>query len=238
MQKGSIGGSSGRVSNSYKGTTKVKEHNVFVVHLRRPKSRRENPKEMRSDPFWEFGSFGITKCHRTHLMNRRHVHELEGARLAFAQGGKQGTRLVHLTPPVKIIEHPDCIEARWTPKEMPFRYASAPILISNQDDSDFPEFGASIEIEGRRTVEGQFSSNFRSLTKCIESRLAGELIKIYTRKRRQAPQSAIASGYADALPWRPPTIDPDRKATYKRLLGRARQPGMDGPCFRSKACPA
>ena len=34
---------------------------VFIVHLRRPK--KNDPEEMRSDPFWEFGSFGCTGCH-------------------------------------------------------------------------------------------------------------------------------------------------------------------------------
>jgi hypothetical protein len=40
---------------------------VIMVHLRRPKTHC--PNEMRSDPFWEFGSFGCTRCHGRILMN-------------------------------------------------------------------------------------------------------------------------------------------------------------------------
>jgi hypothetical protein len=37
---------------------------VFVVMLRRP---RKN--DRRSDPFWEFGSFGCTGCHGKNLLH-------------------------------------------------------------------------------------------------------------------------------------------------------------------------
>jgi len=109
---------------------------VIIVHLRRPKSKSQRPAEMRSDPFWEFGSFGITKCHVQNLMHRDNADELRNARLAFAQGGKQGTRLVYLTPPVKIVTHNDRLEATWTPHTMPFRYCDAPLLVSNTNKSD------------------------------------------------------------------------------------------------------
>ncbi len=46
---------------------------VLVALLRQP--RMERPNEMRSDPFWEFGSFGLTGCHKTNLM---HPKEGEG----------------------------------------------------------------------------------------------------------------------------------------------------------------
>lgn len=97
---------------------------VVIVHLRRPTAE---PSEKRSDPFWEFGSFGITRCHGENLMHRRNADKLNGVRLAFAQGGKEGTRLVHLTPPVRIVEHGDHrIEALWTPAQMPFGMAVRP----------------------------------------------------------------------------------------------------------------
>jgi hypothetical protein len=64
---------------------------VIVVHLRQPK--RGDPGESRSDPFYEFGSFGCTKCHSRNLMHPRRAHELDGARFAFAQGGRLGFRL-------------------------------------------------------------------------------------------------------------------------------------------------
>jgi hypothetical protein len=112
--------------NCFKGT--IDMQTVIIVHLRRPKSKAEDPKEMRSDPFWEFGSFGLTGCHDKNLMHPKNAAELNGVRFAFVQGGTKGTRLVHLTPPVKIVKHNKRIEARWSPAEMPFRYDIAPIL--------------------------------------------------------------------------------------------------------------
>lgn len=46
---------------------------VVFVMLRQP--RRDNPGEMRTDPLWEFGSFGCTRCHSRNLMNPFKVHE-------------------------------------------------------------------------------------------------------------------------------------------------------------------
>lgn len=43
----------------------MRDERVIVVHLRRPK----NASDMRDDPFWEFGSFGITGCHAHDLRN-------------------------------------------------------------------------------------------------------------------------------------------------------------------------
>lgn len=114
----------------------VELERVVVVHLRRP--NRDDPREMRSDPFWEFGSFGCTGCHRRNLMNPRRIHELEGTRLAFAQGGPKGFRLVLLTPPVEVVRHRDRCELRWEPARMPFRYDSAPLLVDAEGKSDFP----------------------------------------------------------------------------------------------------
>jgi hypothetical protein len=91
---------------------------VVIVLLRRPKPRSVNPSEKRSDPFWEFGSFGVTGCHAKNLMSSRSAERLNGVRLAFAQGGTQGTRLVCLTcltPPVNFVDQGLRIEARWAP---------------------------------------------------------------------------------------------------------------------------
>jgi hypothetical protein len=195
---------------------------VVIVLLRRPRSRAAKPEEMRSDPFWEFGSFGITTCHRSNLMHPKNIEKLKGARFAFAQGGKQGTRLVYLTPPVAIVAHHDRIEATWLPKEMPFRYDSAPILVSNSGWSQFPKFAASTELRGRTTLEGQFSSNFRGRATCIADGLANELIDIYTKRRRESLDSEIARSYEDALPWLPPLVDRNRERTYTRFLKDAR----------------
>ena len=57
---------------------------VIIVLLRRP--YRHQSDERRDDPFWEFGSFGCTGCHRTNLMNPRRSHELVGKHLAVCAG--------------------------------------------------------------------------------------------------------------------------------------------------------
>src|SRR6516162_6138204 len=109
---------------------------VILVMLRRP--RLDDPNEMRTDPLWEVGSFGCTGCHRTNLMNPSKLPELNGARLAFAQNGLLGFKLVHLTPPVKILNHGSFGEAKWSPAEMPLSYTSAPTLVNNVGFSDIP----------------------------------------------------------------------------------------------------
>ncbi len=88
-----------------------KKQTVLVALLRQP--HMERPTEMRSDPFWEFGSFGLTGCHKTNLMHPKKVHELKGARIAFVQGGDAGFKLVYLTPPVTPIPYSDRSEIRW-----------------------------------------------------------------------------------------------------------------------------
>jgi hypothetical protein len=42
------------------------KHKVVVVLLRQP---RKDISEMRTDPFWEFGSFGLTGCHQRNLLH-------------------------------------------------------------------------------------------------------------------------------------------------------------------------
>ena len=74
---------------------------VIMIILRQPNSN--NPMEMRSDPFWEFGSFGCTKCHQRNIMNPEKSKELIGEKFAFAQGGVEGFKLVFLSPPVRIV---------------------------------------------------------------------------------------------------------------------------------------
>ncbi len=103
-------------------TTNMAKERIYIVHLRRPS--KHDPNERRDDPFWEFGSFGCTRCHSRNLMHVKNAEALEGSRLAFAQGGSLGFRLVLLTPPVKITKHADKLEAKW-PKKWPFQYKKA-----------------------------------------------------------------------------------------------------------------
>src|SRR5688572_10173625 len=112
------------------------EPKVYFVELRRPDSARKNANERRDDPFYELSSFVCTRCHGTNLFNPKKIDRLNGARLAFVQGGKLGSRLVYLTPPVTIRQWADRCEACWKAgagERMPFKYTHAPVLARNGD---------------------------------------------------------------------------------------------------------
>jgi hypothetical protein len=67
--------------------------------LRRP--RKDDP---RTDPFWEFGSFGCTGCHGNNLLHPKNCQIRNGDRLAFVQGGNLAP-LPLVTPPVERFDH-------------------------------------------------------------------------------------------------------------------------------------
>src|SRR6516165_3609445 len=136
------------------------EPRVVLVMLRQPRS--DNPNEMRTDPLWEFGSFGCTGCHRTNLMNPRKLSKLNEARLAFAQNGPYGVKLVHVTPPVRLISHGSFGEAKWSPAEMPLSYDTAPTLVNNHGFSDIPNLLEMISGVHRGSPVAKFASKFRS----------------------------------------------------------------------------
>ena len=202
---------------------------VVVVHLRQPE--KSKPNEMRSDPFWEFGSFGCTKCHQTNLMHPDRIDEMEGVRLAFAQGGPLGFRLVLLTPPVHVVRHNGGCELRWTSAERPFRYGASPRLVDADGESDFPALLRMICGANRTTAPAQFSSKFRSRRKPLPSDVAAELCSKYQHHRTTAPRSALASGYEQAMPFPPNLVDQNRKQTYERFVRRLKGRGSGG-CSR------
>ncbi len=147
--------------------------------------------------------------------------------LAFVQGGKYGSRLVYLTPQITVKKWANNCEARWTPGEMPFKYKEAPLLVSNNGQSDFPSIRQFALPTDSRKIEGHFSSKIRSRTRPLEPKLAQEVVKVYERKRKKAPDSAVAATYDEALPWRPPKVDRSRKATYQSFIAQ-RQAESDG----------
>jgi len=197
---------------------------VYIVHLRRPKSKNADPFEMRSDPFWEFGSFGCTSCHAKNLLHPKNIHKRVGARLAFAQGGPDGCRLVFLTPPITVHPHnakgeqKEWWEAKWRPEKMPFRYQSAPKLAWNKGRSDFILLERDFYSNPRRRKEANFSSHFRSRTRPLENNIAEELIRVYEKWRRSARPEMIAASYNEAMASDPPMVDTKRRATYERFL--------------------
>ena len=190
---------------------------VVFVMLRQP--RRDNPAEMRTDPFWEFGSFGCTRCHSRNLTNPRKVHELSGNLLAFAQGGDAEVRLVLVTPPVAMVHHGLFAEATWQPAEMPLAYRSAPVLVDNHGGSDVPAFIEMIDGVRRSTPVARFASKFRSRRRPLPADVGRQVVAVYQHfRQRGAP---IARHYADSMPFPPPRIDRDRKRTYATLVSSA-----------------
>lgn len=189
---------------------------VFFVHLRRPR-----PDDPRTDPLYEFGSFGCTKCHSSNLFHPRNAENLEGARLAFVQGGGDGSRLVFLTPPITINVWADNCEACWAPPEMPFKYSEAPVLVANDGRSDFPLVKAFASRADRSTLEGGLSSRIRSLSSPLASDMAAQVVSVYEQHRKDNGHAAIASNYSEALP-HVTKIDGNRQATYRRLIRELR----------------
>lgn len=190
-------------------------HSIIIVHLRQP--RRRKASESRSDPFFEFGSFGCTGCHRRNLMNPRRAYELEGARLAFAQGGRGEFRLVLLTPPIRIRHHKDRCEAVWKPTT-PMKFGVAPLLIDNDGNTDFGGLVSTFSNVDRESFCGRFSSAFRTRRKPLEPKIGTELTRVWNRRINDAITSDFAQTYNQTMPFDPPKIDNDRANTYASLL--------------------
>jgi len=189
---------------------------VFFVHLRRPGSH-----DPRTDPLYEFGSFGCTKCHCSNLFHPRHAEDLNGSRLAFVQGGNDGSRLVFLTPPITVRVWAENCEACWTPAEMPFKYCEAPVLVANDGRTDFPLVKAFANRADRSTLEGRLSSRIRALSSPLKADMAAQVISVYEQHRKENGGSVIAEHYYDALPYFT-EIDRNRQATYRRLIRELR----------------
>ncbi len=190
---------------------------VVIVMLRQPYVN--DPNEMRTDPLWEFGSFGCTGCHRTNLMHPKKLTEHNGACFAFAQNGPLGIKLVHVTSPVRTRQHGTFCEVVWEPAEMPIRYDAAPTLVNNLGESDMPALLAMIRDVRRKSPVAKFASKFRSRRQTLPNQVASELMKVYENHRFD--HAAISQNYVDALPYNPPKIDKNRESTYRRLLGFA-----------------
>jgi hypothetical protein len=183
----------------------------------------ERPDEMRSDPFWEFGSFGLTGCHQRNLMHPGKAEELNGARLAFVQGGRDGFKLVYLTSPVRAVAYGDRTETRWEPRQMPFRYDAAPVVIAPDGKSDIDGVVELVSSVHRNGWMGKFASKFRSRRQPLPDAIAAAFIRCYdaSRKRSLVKPHSVAQSYEQALPVNPPCVDRNRRRTYRRLLAQA-----------------
>lgn len=148
---------------------------LYFVFLRRPRTVTD----LRSDPFWEFGSFGVTGCHRKNLLHPIHTPLRDGDRLVFLQGGDQEIRAVGLTPPVKILRDAERLNLRWDQAYQPIPYAVAPVLIDNQGYTDFPAVLDLLAHAQRSTYCGKAGSRLRSRTSPIEAELADQILALF-----------------------------------------------------------
>jgi hypothetical protein len=189
---------------------------VFVVYLRTPNMQKKN--ESRDDPFWEFGSFGCTGCHKHNLMNPKKADELDGARLAFVQGGPAGVKLVHVTPQIKVGHHGHICEAKWHPKDMPLTYDSAPTVVNKEGYSDIRLLQDEVSDKNRRTWACKFASAFRSRREPLSKEISDQVIATYKRFRARR-SSKVAKTYVGAMPYQPPRVEQNRRARYELLCG-------------------
>lgn len=183
---------------------------IFMVLLRRP---RKN--DRRTDPFYEFGSFGLTGCHRSNLLHPRNAPRLNGSRLAFIQGGNAGARLICLTPPVTVIMHAGNTRAEvcWDkddPSARFLKYEDAPVV------TDIDDLAAMLEDVNRTTPQGKLASKFRSHTKPLPPDVAKSLVRVHGESLRAAER--FANRYEETLPFLPDIVDKRRKETRDSLL--------------------
>jgi len=184
--------------------------------LRQPKQQAD---ERRDDPFWEFGSFGCTGCHQRNLMNPRRASELRGARFAFVQGGDDGYRLIHVTPPILVRHIADVCEAVWSPEEMPLTYATAPLVLDNLGHSNVPLLADLVTGVRRGTPVAKFASAFRTRREPLPESVGEHVVSVYSQFRKGAAN--IASRYDEAMPYPPPKIEEDRRARYTWIRSRS-----------------
>lgn len=182
---------------------------VILVMLRQPRSS-EDP---RTDPLYEFGSFGLTGCHNGNLLKG---DAAQGARLGFVQGGPRQMRLVMLTPPVKVVHHRGGSEATWSPARLPLRFDAAPLLAGADGRSDVPGMIAALRGGARSTLSAQFASNFRSRVKPLEPKLAAAIVEAW--ERASADRRAWAKRYDDSLVRPLDSPELDRERSWRRLL--------------------
>jgi hypothetical protein len=196
---------------------------VHIVMLRQPGS---HVGEARTDPFYEFGCFGLTGCHSTNIMSDK---KASGGRIAFAQGGRGEVRLVLLTPPTEFEAVGELNVARWKAVK-PLRFEHAPILISNDGTSHVPRLQEFVASVNRLTWASKFGSRFRARKEPLPPGIAEQIIPAWEGALASGGEAAIARIYFETMPHPPPSPDLDRRAKYEELLRRAGGAVPKSPC--------
>ncbi len=207
---------------------------LFIVFLRQP-----GKDDWRTDPFWEFGSFGCTGCHGRNLLNPQKKHVDSGDCLAFVQGGPDGCKLLLITPPVKRIEHGTTrVEIRWCKTAKPFRYSSenAPVLAQpGTKNVALVGVGRLVNKANRSTAQAKLASCVRTRCQPLDANAATELFAAYSRARRAATSSDFIQSYADALPRSGLHRSlQDRGRDYQNLLAELSRSHLPSSCRQLK----
>lgn len=177
---------------------------LFVVHLRRP----HGVNDVRKDPWWEYGSFGLSGCHRANLLHPSRSRVRTGDQLAFVQGGPMGTRLLLITPPVHRrvwgnASGPALLEVTWDRRARPLRYGSAAPLLAGraaQVPADLPELRKYLREVGRTSARAKFASRFRARCGPLPSELSAELRGAFRRAVAEARPEDFSRDYTDVVP--------------------------------------
>jgi hypothetical protein len=214
---------------------------VYFVYLRQPKDMNDR----RDDPFWEFGSFGKTGCHRKNLLHPKNSRIQYGDQLAFLQGGKAEIRVVGLSPSLRVAGSTNQIELMWDKTYRPLPYLSAPVLINNAGESAFPAVFAALRLShtNRTTLCGAAASRLRSRSTEVSYELSQEItrwfatprlpkISIYPQSIQPQSQSwyqcAIRQNWASAS---------ERASQYKRAgMPECRHPTSQRALGKPKRC--
>lgn len=170
---------------------------LYAVYLRQPHGLDDE----RSEPFWEFGSFGRTGCHRRNLLSRNSPLKAED-QLAFLQGGNAEVRIVGVTPPLFETSRREVSgelqEINWDPSYRPLSYKSAPLLINNDGRTEFPSIMQLIRDAARSTWCGKLGSCMRSRTTALDDALAKEILDWFSssqlEKTDHYPDAIMQSG--------------------------------------------
>jgi hypothetical protein len=202
---------------------------LFAVYLRRPHG--DDP---RTDPFWEFNSFGRTGCHASNLLSPRCRIEPAVSSVVFLQGGEGCIRAVALADVSEIVRFTlaardgkpqrEGRELRWRSIIGPFVFESAPLLIDNRGNSDFKRIVAWLMKGSQRdTPVAGAASKLRARATALDGPMAIEVRDLFARWKGQSASAfheTIEEGaWRQRMTAREDAQRSERKKTYAALTG-------------------